>query len=513
MLPRRLTAATFATMLLLAAGARGQDLDDFEQRLTVHRLANGWTFLLLPRPTAPVFSFATIVNAGSVQEVAGITGLAHMFEHMAFKGTPNLGTTDYEAEKKALAAVEAAYLAWQAERLSTHPDETKLAKLESEFKARQAEASSYVIKNEFGDAVDREGGVGLNASTAADTTQYFYSLPSNKLELFCYLESERFLHPVYREFYTERDVVKEERRLRVDSNPIGRLVEQFLGSAYLAHPYGVPGIGHMSDLNSITATDAEAFFRTYYVPSNIVTAIVGDIDPKTLIPMLETYFGRIPSGPKPNELRTQEPAQIAERTVTIVDPAQPLYLEAYHKPADTDADQVVYDAIDDILGRDRTGRLYRTLVRDRQLAAVIQTGNGFPGSKYPNLWLAFVLPVPGAPLDEIAAAVHAEQSRLASEEITDVELSGFKTRARAALLRGLEDNAGLAFQLAYAQTLTGDWRDLFLKLRRIEAVTKADIQRVAKSTFRPENRTVGRMLTAQPDAAPANASTSEGGQR
>ena len=238
----------------------------------------------------------TRANVGSVQEGRGVTGLAHMFEHMAFKGTPRLGTTDYEAEKKALGELEEAYLAYQEERLAVDPDQERLTSLQENFEAKQKEASQYVVKNEFGDIIEREGGVALNAFTSADVTGYFYALPSNKVELFAYLESERFLHPVFREFYEERDVVMEERRLRVDNRPVGRLLEQFKSTAFMAHPYHHPIIGYASDIQSYTMTDAEQFFRTYYVPSNMVTAIVGDVKAETLIPILETYFGRIPSG-------------------------------------------------------------------------------------------------------------------------------------------------------------------------------------------------------------------------
>ena len=202
-----------AAILLAAASASlplaAQNLASFEKVVTVHRLANGWTFVLVRRPVAPVFSFVTMADVGSAQEAPGIFGLAHMFEHIAFKETPNIGTTDWPAEEKALAQVETAYQAWQAERLSAHPDAAKLQTLQAEFKRREEEAGRFVIKGEFDSLIQREGGVGLNASTGADTTRYFYSLPANKLELFAYLESERFFHPVFREFYQERDVVQD----------------------------------------------------------------------------------------------------------------------------------------------------------------------------------------------------------------------------------------------------------------------------------------------------------------
>ncbi len=228
-------------ILLLTAVAAAQDVASFEKRTTVKTLPNGLTVVILERPEAPVFSFFTHVDAGSVQDPMGKTGLAHMFEHMAFKGTDKIGTTDYPAEKAALAKVEDAYAAYIAERdKRIGRDENKLKQLEQAWKDAVAEAQKYVKPNEFGEIVEREGGEGMNANTSDDETNYFYSFPSNRLELWAYLESERFLHPVMREFYKERDVVIEERRMRTDSSPVGRLVEQFINASFQAHPYHRP---------------------------------------------------------------------------------------------------------------------------------------------------------------------------------------------------------------------------------------------------------------------------------
>lgn len=496
-----------ALLLLVGvtAAAGAQDLKSFEQKTTVHKLANGWTFIIVERPTAPVFSFATIADVGSAQEVPGITGLAHMFEHMAFKGTPNLGTTDYAAEKKALEALEAAYQAWQAERLAPKPDAKKLEALQGDFRAKQEEAAGYVAHNEFDDVLTREGGVGMNATTGADETAYFYSLPANKLELFAFLESERFAHPVFREFYEERDVVREERRMSYESRPLGRLVEQFVTTAYQYHPYQQPGIGTPSDLQAISITDAQKFFDTYYAPSNLTTAVVGDVKAAALIPILEKYFGRIPARPAPPPLRTVEPKQIAERTVVLEDPAQPLYLEGYHKPASTHPDQPVYDAIDDILSTGRTSRLYRALVRDKKLAIDVQSFSGFPGEKYANLWAAFAVPAFGVTNQQVQAALREEIERLKSEDVTDEELAKFKTRAKADLIRGLRSNQGLAEQLAEYQRLYGDWRELFRYIDRLDKVTKADIRRVANETFQAPNRTVAMIVNREAQKTPAPA--------
>src|SRR3954454_9893367 len=264
-------------LVLIALSVSAQDLAQFEKRVTVKKLPNGLTVILCQRPEAPVFSFNIFVDAGDAQDPLGKTGLAHMMEHMAFKGTHSIGTTNWPAERAALDQVEKTYAAYFRERVKeTGRDEKKLAELQKAWQAAVAKADQYVVRNEFPEIVEREGGIGVNASTGFDETQYNYSLPVNRAELWAYLESERFLQPVMREFYKERDVVIEERRMRTDSQPIGRLVEQFLGTAFRASAYQRPSIGYISDLQAFSATDAENFFHTYYVPSNMVVAVAGD---------------------------------------------------------------------------------------------------------------------------------------------------------------------------------------------------------------------------------------------
>lgn len=488
--------------LLFAITLNAQDIASFEKRITVKKLPNGLTVLIMERPEAPVFSFFTHVNVGSAQEVLGITGLAHMFEHMAFKGTDEIGTKNYPAEKRALAKVEQTYAAYQRENLKeVGRDPKKVAQLEAEWKKAVDEADQYVIPNQFGQIVESEGGVGLNASTDWDETLYFYSFPENRLELWAYLESERFLHPVMREFYKERDVVMEERRMRTDSSPQGRLIEQFLATAFVAHPYGRPVVGWPSDLRAFSASDALAFYHKYYVPANITVAVVGDVKAATAMPIIEKYFGRIPAGPEPEALRTVEPQQRATREVILHDRSQPLYIEGYHRPNFRDPDDAVYDVLSDLLSKGRTSRLYRSLVRDKQIALAAE-GGSFPGHKYPNLFYFFAVPTQGHTAEEMAGPIHAEIDRLKNQDVSDDELQSVKTRAKADLIRGLADNGGLAAQLAVYQSLYGDWRELFRDIDRIEKVSKADIRRVANKIFTPENRTVAIMETAKPPSAP-----------
>ncbi len=491
-----------AAILFLSALAAAQDVASFEKRITVKKLSNGLTIILCERHEAPVFSFFTLVDAGSAQDPMSKTGLAHMFEHMAFKGTDTIGTTNYPAEKLALQKVEQSYAAYIAERdKRVGRDEAKLKQLEKAWQDDIAAAQKYVVPNQFGKIIEQNGGRDLNAFTDYDETAYHYSLPANRIELWAYLESDRFLHPVLREFYKERSVVIEERRMRTDSYPIGRLLEQFNAAAFEAHPYHRPTVGWMSDLNSFSATDAEHFFHEYYVPSNMVVAVAGDVNASTAMPVLEKYFARLPVRPKPDETTTREPPQNSERRVELKEQTQPLYLEGYHRPDYLSKDDAVYDAITDLMSDGRTSRLYRALVRDKKIAAYSAGFTGLPGIKYPHLFAFYAFPLPGHTTQEVADAIHVEIQRLKTEDISDAELKMIKTRAKANLIRGLADNEGLATDLATYQTRYGDWRELFRSVDRIENVTKADIRRVANETFNDTNRTIGVIETAAPQGS------------
>jgi predicted Zn-dependent peptidase len=502
---------TLALMtLILGVGGLAQDVASFEKRTTVKVLKNGLTVVLCERPEAPVFSFFTIVDAGAVQDPQGESGMAHMFEHEAFKGTDRIGTTDYAKEKIALEKVDAAWTAYDREdRREVGRDPKKVAALKAAFDKANEEAGKFVIKNRFGEIIQREGGVGLNASTGMDSTQYYYSFPVNRFEIWAYLESSRFRSGVLREFYKERDVVHEERRLRIDSSPIGKLVEQFMATAYTAHPYGRSGVGWPSELDHLSAVEAAQFYKKYYVPSNAVIVLVGALKPAQVFPIVEKYFGTIPAAPKPEPLTTIEPEQFAERTVTMIDKSQPFYLEGYHRPSDLDPDNAVYDVISDLVSNGRTSRLYRSMVRDKKIAAAAAGFSGLPGTKYPGLFSFFAVPLPGHTSQEMAAAIREQVERLKNEDVSDEELQMVKTRAKADLIRGLADNQGLAIQLAGAQLRYGDWRELFRSVDRIDKVSKQDIRRVSNKVFVASNRTVA-MIENEP--APAAAAPAAGAQ-
>lgn len=488
-------AAVLLTILLAPAGI-AQDLGEFEKDLTEFTLDNGLKFLVLERHDAPVVTCFTHVDVGSVDEVKGITGLAHIFEHMAFKGTSTIGVKDHKDEAKVLTRIDETFqtLRREIERVDD-ADPNRVAELRQELKQLQQEAQKFLVHDEFEETLKREGGTNLNAGTSSDYTVYFVNLPENKLELWMLMESERFRDPVLREFYLEKDVVMEERRLRTETQPIGQLIEDFLSTAYKAHPYGEPVIGHMSDLQAISRSQAEAFFREYYVPSSMTVAVVGDVDPDRVRQLARKYFGRLARRPDPRPVVTVEPPQEGERSVTVEDPSQPFVLVGYHKPGINHPDDAVFDAITDIVGMGRTSRLYETLVKERRIAVAASGFQGLPGVKYPSLFLFYSVPARGHTSEENLEAIYAQIERLKNEPVTQEELDKAKTRARAGLIRQLDSNEGLAQQLAFYEAVTGDWRNLFQQLDRIDAVTADDIQRVAKTYFTTKNRTVGVIQT------------------
>jgi predicted Zn-dependent peptidase len=501
-------AGTLVASALAPAG-RAQNLAEFEKSITEFTLGNGLHFIVLERHQAPVVSFQTYANVGSVDDPKGRTGLAHMFEHMAFKGTPVVGTRDYAKERLALDRVDQAMDALEAERRKgQRAGPERLKTLRQEVDKAVQEASQFANSEEFSTLIEESGGTGLNAGTASDATFYVMNLPSNRLELWFYLESERFLHPVFRDFYKERDVVREERRMRTESSPLGKLVEVFLATAYLAHPYGWPGVGWASDVESLTVDDARRFFETYYVPANMTIAIAGDVDSEHVKTLAETYFARLPNRPLPSAVETTEPPQEGERRVQVISQAQPITLVGYKKPSKYHPDRAVFDVISSVLSGGRTSWFYKELVRDRQLA--LQAGGfpDFPGDKYTSLFLFYAFPSSGHTADENEQAMYELIEKLKADGPDRETLEMVKTKARAGLISGLDSNSGLASQLASYHVGYGDWRQLFRWLDEINAVTAEDVQRVAREYFTPQNRTVGYLV--KPPAGGGKATPNRG---
>ncbi|WP_348234415.1 pitrilysin family protein [Trichocoleus sp. DQ-U1] len=470
-------------------------LDRVIQRVTEFRLENGLKFIVLERHQAPVVSFYTYADVGGANEPNGQTGVAHFLEHLAFKGTTRIGTQDYKAEKPLLDRLD--QLAEQIQAAKAAKKSAEVTRLQAEFNKVEAEAAKYVKQNELGQIVEQAGGVGLNAATSTDSTVYFYSFPSNKLELWMSLESERFLDPVFREFYKEKEVILEERRLRTDNSPIGQMIEAFLDAAFKVHPYKRPVIGYDQDIRNLTRENVQKFFDTHYVPSKLTIAVVGDVNPTEVKRLAQVYFGRYKARTAEREQLPTEPKQTEAQDVTLRLQSQPWYLEGYHRPAMNHPDHAIYELIGRLLSDGRTSRLYKSLVEEQQVALNAEGFSGFPGDKYPNLMLFYALTAPGHTVDEVAASLSKEIERLKTEPVAAIDLDRVKTQARADLLRSLDSNMGMAMSLVDYEVKTGSWRNLFKQLDAIATVTPAEIQRVAKETFQPQNRTIGRILPKQ----------------
>jgi predicted Zn-dependent peptidase len=486
-----------AGLLVTGAATQEQGFRDLEQRIEERTLPNGLKVILVPRPGAPVVSMVTYADVGSVDEEQNRTGLAHIFEHMAFKGTTTIGTTNAAAEAQALKKEDEAFLAFRAERLRRpKPDPARLKQLESAFETARDDAAKHVDVGRLGQILEQEGALGLNAFTSFDQTVYVYSLPSNKLELWAALEYDRFSNPVLREFYKEKDVIMEERRMG-ESQPTERLLEDFLAVAYKGHMYRSFVIGHMSDLQGIRRSDAEAWFKKYYGAKNLTAVVVGDVKPAVAWPVLEKWLGRIPGGEKPGPVITEEPPQRAEKRIIMEDPSQPFLVVGYHRPAVTDPDARAYEALSGILAGGPSSRVYRALVKDKQVALDAGAVPSLGGDKYPGLFLFYAMPNRGRTNAECEAAVNAEISRLMKEPVSPEELGGVKARAKMSLITRLGDNMGLAQELATTENLRGSWRLLFRELDEIDRVTAADVQRVAQKTFLTSNRTVALIETSR----------------
>jgi predicted Zn-dependent peptidase len=491
---RKIRYAPFVLVLFFSLGW-SQSLDVIKNSVKTHTLANGMKFIVLERHEAPVVSFHTYADVGSAQEVQGITGISHILEHMAFKGTTTIGVKDYAAETKLLAEMDQVYDQLSRAERAPVPDSAKIKSLQADFSRLKKAAQELVVSNEYMDLSREQGSTGLNAMTSNDATQYMVSLPSNKLEFWMAAESDRFLNPVFRQFFEERDVINEERRLSLETQPTGKLIEDFIATAFKSHPYHHSVVGHMSDIQNISRRDVIDYFKKFYSPGNLTCAIVGDVQAAEVFRMAELYFGRIPGSAKPEPLRTVEPEQWGERKVQVQAQAQPLLIMGYHRPGVTSDEDILFDAMANIFGTGRSSRVYKALVKEKKIA--MQTGamNGFPGDKYPNLFAVFAFPTQNHTALECQEAIDAEIEKLKNEPISNDELNKFKRQTKKNIITMCKSNMQMAMQLTYFDVVLGDYRKLFDTLPKLEAITAADIQNIAKKYLVPKNRTIGEIVT------------------
>ncbi len=483
-----------AFFLVLSFALYSQTFEAIKNQVRTHVLPNGMKFIVLERHDAPVVSFHVYSDVGGANESYGITGISHLLEHMAFKGTKTVGTKDYAAESKLLDELDLVYEQMKREEAKATPDQEKIGELKAKFADLEKKAKEYVVNNEFFDMMMREGDAGVNAYTSYDATQYINYLPSNRLEYWMAMTSDRFLNPVFREFYKERDVVMEERRLGIETRPTGKLIEDFMAVAFKAHPYHHGVIGHMSDLQSITRKDVEAYFKKYYSPSNLTAGIVGDVKADEVFKLAETYFGRIPSEPRPEPVRTKEPEQWGERRVTVVAKAQPYLIIGYHIPDAKHKDSRALEALANIMGQGRSSRLYESLVKQKKIAIQAASFSGFPGDKFASLIAFFAVPASGKTSAECLSAIEEEIEKIKTEAVSEDELTKFKRSTIKSLLSQMKYNTQMASLLTYADVVLGGFEELFNQVDQVRAITSEDVKRVAGQYLVQSNRTIGEIV-------------------
>ncbi|MGD2045781.1 MAG: pitrilysin family protein [Gemmatimonadota bacterium] len=467
------------------------------ERLPVHEvtLDNGMTLLVLPRPGAPTVSFVVRYGVGSVHEHLGTTGIAHLLEHLLFKGTTTIGTRDVDAERVLFARMDAVHDTLL--RARADQEEERMAELKARIDALEDSARTYVIPNELDRILTEAGARGLNATTTTEATTYFVELPANRVELWFALEADRMSNPVFREFYSERDVVTEERRTRIDTNPAGLLYEEHLAAAFTMHPYGVPVAGYMSDLETLSRRDVERYYHRFYGPNNAVVAIVGDVDADEVQGLARRYFGGIPRGEDPPPVLAVEPEQHGERRIEVQWDAEPRLRIGWKVPAALDDDGPAIAVLAAVLTGGRTSRLHRRLVIDDRLVSGIYASTG-PGSLFPQLFQIDAVPLGGVSVERIESTIYEEITRLAETGPEPQELERVRNQVAAGNIRRMTSNLGLAFQIADSEALLGDWHETFRTSERVDAVTAEDVRRVAAEYLVERGRTVAILRRPEP---------------
>ncbi|MEE9217452.1 MAG: pitrilysin family protein [Acidobacteriota bacterium] len=487
-----------------------------ERGVRVHRLSNGMTFLLLERSQAPIFSGAIRFKVGGLDEAPGRSGLAHLFEHLAFKGTSQIGTRQFEQEEELLQALERAMDRFVEEERRQPVDLDRLQEARQRVANLRKQHQKLLVPEEFSELYTAHGAVGLNAGTGKDLTTYFVSLPANRTELWCLMESERLRDGVLREFYAERDVVMEERRMRVESSPFGSLYEALLREAFGDAPYGIPTVGRSEDLRRLRTAQAEEFRRRHYRPENAVAALVGDFEIGEAVRLIERYFGDWKEEPiEAPTPRGSGRGRGSERDrperVEIQFESQPYLLVAFHKPVHPHPDAVKFQVLQELLGGGRSARLYRRLVLERQMALEVFTFEG-PGQRRDNLFIVGAIPQAPHSAKQVEAAILEELEVLALEPVGERELEKVRNGFQASFIRGLASNLGLALQLSYFQSLYGDWRELLRLLEQASKVTPDDLQTLAGRYLQPEHAVTAELIPLRHgNTGPGGAQTQESG--
>jgi predicted Zn-dependent peptidase len=470
-------------------------------------LPNGLRLLMVPKKGDPNIAAGWIAKVGSVNERPGITGLSHLFEHMMFKGTHAIGTKDIDKDLKLMAQMDAIKAEIRKEeqaqirrlRLGEISDlqdpknrTSRHNTLLQELEVVEKQSKELIIQSEFDKIYTSAGASGMNAGTSEDYTVYFINVPANKLELWFWMESDRLLNPVFREFYSERDVVQEERRMRTDSTPTGKFEEEFNALFWTSSPYEWPVVGWPSDLDGLTREEALAYFAVNYAPNNVSVSLVGDFDPAKAKELANRYFGRLKRNPQTQTpVRTREMKQMAEKRMTAFAETNPQVEIRYHSVADGHVDEPALVVLGALLSG-RTGRLYKSLVLDQQIATAADAGQN--GMKWEGYFALEGTAKPGKTPEQVEQALYKEIEIFQKEKVGDRELQKIKNQFAASNFRRLDSRFNLMLQILVSENNRG-WQSLNEDPKKYAAVAAEDIQRVANTYFKPENRTVALYYT------------------
>lgn len=483
--------ASFALIVFAAAAVSAGDIADpgdyLRKNVVERKLNNGITVVMMNRGYSPIVSLHIAFRVGSADESYNTQGAAHILEHMLFKGTDKIGTKDYVKEKKLLDRIEAVGETIDQLKIQ-NPGNSRIAELEKELQSLQAEHSRYVVSSPYDKLYTSMGGVGFNASTSRDMTGYYIDLPSERIESWAEIEAERLRSPVFREYYRERDNVLEERLMRYASGGDGLLSETFFATAYSAHPYRHPTIGWESNIKYMSINDIRRFYNDYYIPSRMTISVVGKFDTEKTFQVIKRHFETLAVKPDPGWLKVVEPQQTGEKRVEVYFNSRPSIMIGWKKPAAPHRDDYVFDLISSVLGDGRSSRLYRSLVLEKKLASSVYTWNGSPGSRYDNMFMVYADPADGVTPEQVEAEIISEIKRMRNDVMPE-ELERVRNQMESSFVFMLDDNDGVARQLSYHETISGNWGYLADYMDNISGITVQDISSAIDRYITDMNRT------------------------
>lgn len=478
-------------LLALSIGSIGYSFE-LTGKVKEFTLDNGLRVLYMERHTSPTIAFRTLFLSGSADEPSNKIGLAHLIEHMMFKGTKTFGTKDYEKECPLLTKLDAIYSSIEIEKKKTKSDSMRLNKLTAEFDSTKVLAREYIKQREISEIYGKNGGVGLNAGTSKDYTMYMVELPSNKLELWARITADIMENTVFRGFYEEKDVVSQEVRMHEDE-PGGKLYDEFFKTAFKVHPYGKSIAGNVEVIAGISINDLKKFYNKHYIPGNGVIAIVGDIDSEQVKSIVTKYFAHIPKRNLPERTIPVEPPQTSERRIELRLDAEPRIMIGYHIPTYPNPDIYPLEMLGAVLSDGRVSILNKKMIQTK-LAASASAFTGAPGRRYPNLFMFLGSPITPHTTAEIESTLYVELEKIKTTPVSDWELKRIKNNIKAGLMRSLSDNSAIASQLTYYEGFRGGWEKLGEYVEKLNNVTAQDIMRVAKKYLTKENRTVATLI-------------------